>query len=463
MSSILIEDLKNPAVYPHAVDHIEIIETHLSWIILTGSIAYKIKKPVNLGFQDFTTLEKRKYYCELEVLLNQRLAPSLYLGVVSLNIGTTIEYAVKMHQFSQENLLSNLAINHQLSFAIIDNIATQLAHFYEKATRCNQNEVYGNPEEVFFPIKENFTELCRLNAGKQYVSKLNQIEEAVNKQYHHLQPLLAKRKKEGWVRACHGDLHLGNMVLIDNQPVIFDCIEFNEPFRWTDVMCDLGFLTMDLERFSYQDLSHLLINRYCEKTFDYEGISLLRFYQCYRAMVRAKVSAFQLEMKLSEEKKLALEKDLDHFITLAEHYTKSSSPTLTITFGVSGSGKTFESQKLFLKTGAIRLRSDLFRLQLFPEATHRYSEQATKAVYSALVEKAALLLQAGYSVIIDAACLKQWQRDLFLNLSKALNISFHILALNAPIDVLQERIKTREAQQNDASEATLEVLKKTIK
>lgn len=431
----------------------KIIETHISWVILTGTFAYKIKKPVNLGFQDFTTLEKRKYYCEEEVVLNQRLAPSLYLGVVPIidEKGTPIEYAIKMHEFPQESLLSTLAKRSNLTLPIIDSIATQMAAFHEQAARCDPTESYGSPEDVLSPVQENFKVLRELDAGKPYLSNIAKIEAWANEQAHRYGTLLQKRKDNGFIRACHGDLHLGNIVLIDNQPLIFDCIEFNEAFRWTDVMGDTAFLAMDLDLFGLHDLSHYFVNRYAELTLDYEGILLLRFYQCYRAMVRAKVSAYMSDNE-----------NLRRFITLAESYTYAPSPSLTITFGVSGSGKTFGSEQFIMKTGAIRLRSDLFRLQLFSNKNTRYSEHATQQVYQTLLEKARMLLQAGHSVIIDAACLKHWQRELFLNLSQELNIPFHIFAFEAPIEVLQQRITARERQGNDPSEATIEVLQKQL-
>lgn len=470
MSDRLIQALQQPDVFPHPVQHFEIIETHLSWVILTGPFAYKIKKAVNLGFQDFTTLEKRKHFCEKEITLNQRLAPSLYDSVVPITgtenspsltkTGPVIEYAVKMHQFSQTGLLSRWGEKHSLSLSMIDDLASQLALFHQKAEQCPLNFSYGSPENVFAPMQANFDTLRTLKAANAYHEHISRIEKWTQNKLTELRTVIEKRKQAGWVRACHGDLHLGNIVLVDQKPLIFDCIEFNEPFRWIDVMNDLGFLQMDLDRYSASDLGHYLINRYCERTLDYEGLLLLRFYQCYRAMVRAKITAFQLEIPHTAEQKEKLQQDLKQFFDLAERYTQPLCASLTITCGVSGSGKTYESQKLLMKSGAIRLRSDVFRLSLFSNKKERYTQAATQKVYQTLLEQAEMLLHAGYPVIIDAACLKREQRELFFDLAQKLQITFHILALDAPSALLYERIQQRA---NDPSEATIEIVDKQIK
>lgn len=466
MTNTLIKTLQQREIFNHAVDSFKVIETHISWVILTGQIAYKIKKPVNLGFLDFTTLEKRKQFCEQELKLNQRLAPELYIDVVAItgtidapslkNPGEPIEYAVKMHQFSQNDLLNIRAKHHALSIAIFDNIASQIALFHQHVERCDSTLPYGRPKEVWAPMDANFHALRALPISEDNLDTIKAVEQWAQVEFKNKTELIQLRKEHGAIRACHGDLHLGNIVLISDKPVIFDCIEFNEPFRWIDVINDIGFLAMDLDHVGQSELSHYLINRYCELTCDYEGVPLLRLYQCYRAMVRAKVTAFQLQMDLSAAQKQSLQTDLDAFLALAKHYTKRASPSLTITFGVSGSGKTYQSQALLMKTGAIRLRSDVFRIQLEKE---RYSENATKAIYEALAHQAENLLRSDHSVIIDATCLKQWQRKLFLDLAMRLQIPFHILALDAPIEVLNQRIESRQ----DISEATPDVLTLQLK
>ncbi len=478
----LINALKNPDLYPHAVKNIEVLETHLSWVILTGLYAYKIKKPFNLGFQDFTTLEKRKQFCELEIAYNQKLAPAIYVEVVAIygspstpsftQEGQVLEYAVKMVEFPQENLLSALALQKKLSFDMIDNIAEQLARFHQQAAVCKAELPYGSPTHIMQPVLENFQALQNLEAAKPYLSKLEKIASWAKAQFTELSPLMATRKTEGYVRACHGDLHLRNIVLQNHVPVIFDCIEFNESFRFIDVLNDVAFLAMDLDHLYSSSLGHHFVNRYFELTQDYAGIKLLRFYQCYRAMVRAKASALLLAQETTSLSDVTnLQVELETFIELAFRYTQPVKPTLTIMMGPAGSGKTLYSGQLLEKTGAIRLRSDILRKKLHGMAPlaksseqqkeELYSAKSTQQLYRHLQTLAKQLIQDGYSVIIDATCLMLWQRELFHDIAKQQHASFTIILLICPVDVLEQRIAHR-ARLTDASEADVNVLNQQL-
>lgn len=483
MSEILIQALQNPAIYPHPVSTFEVIETHLSWIILTGSYAYKIKKPLNLGFQDFTTLEKRKYYCELEIILNKRLASEIYIEVLPISgsvtqpklngKGEVFEYAIKMHQFPQEEILSKLVKTHMLSKEIISDIATQIAQFHIEAPICSMHRLWGRPEEVFAPIQDNFNALKKLKFAEDHFEDILYIEAWAQHQYKMLYPFLLQRKTGEYIRACHGDLHLGNMVMIKAKPVIFDCIEFNESFRWTDVMNDVSFLAMDLEHHRLHEMSFLFINHYLEYTGDYAGATLLRFYQCYRSMVRAKISALQLfQLVATDPLVMRLKEDFKNFLLLAKQYTKQAKPTLTITFGVSGTGKTTYTEQLMMSEGAIRLRSDIVRKQMYGIFPHSvitdeqkqkiYSSQATQALYHKLQMLARTLLQGNLNVIIDATCLKRWQRQLFFDLASQTNIPLQILSFEASKENLQQRIEKRRALKQDASDADIEILEQQL-
>lgn len=478
----LINALKNPALYPHATHNIEVIETHLSWVILTGLYAYKIKKPLNLGFQDFTTLAKRKQYCELEIAYNKKLAAGMYIDVVEIygspsapsftEQGAVQEYAVKMLEFPQQNLLDTLALQKKLSVNMIDNIAEQLAAFHQQASVCQAELPYGNPEQIMQPILENFQALQNLTVAKPYLSKIEDIAIWAKAQFVELSPLMTARKTEGYIRACHGDLHLRNIVLQDNMPVIFDCIEFNESFRFTDVLNDVAFLAMDLDHLYSSSLGYHFVNRYFELTQDYTGIKLLRFYQCYRAMVRAKVSALLLtQLAIDSPEAKALQIELETFIELAYRYTQSIKPTLTIMMGPAGSGKTLYSGQLLEKTGAIRLRSDILRKRLHgmmplakssaQQKVELYSAKSTEQVYRHLQTLANELISNGYSVIIDATCLMLWQRELFHNIAKQQHATFSIILLICPVDVLEQRIAHR-ARLQDASEADVNVLNQQL-
>lgn len=484
MSESLIQALQNPQVFAHATSGFEVIQTHLSWVILTGKYAYKIKKPLNLGFQDYTTLEKRKYYCELELALNKRLAPQIYLEVVKITgsiqnphlDGTQepIEYALKMNQFSQQDLLNNLVTKGKITATIIEDITKKLASFHQDAPIDIDNSAFGTPSVVFAPIQDNFQALKQLPASQPFLEEIKLIENWASERYLSLKTLLSERKKSGFIRRCHGDLHLGNIVMIANEPVIFDCIEFNESFIWTDVMNDVGFLAMDLDHHQLRQLKQLFINNYTEITNDYLGMKLLTFYQSYRAMVRAKVSALQLnQLEQASELKTKLNKDLEAFLHLAKGYTQTISPKLFMTYGTSGSGKTLYSEKLLKEIdGAIRLRSDVIRKQLFslapnePSAPHHheklYSQETTQTVYHKLVDIAKALLSHDHTVIIDATCLKAWQRELFIDLAKTLNVPWEILAFKAEPEILKQRIQLRLMHHKDASDASIEILNKQL-
>lgn len=268
MDDTLIQSLQDPKCYSHEVVAFALMQTHISWVILTGQYAYKLKKPVNFGFCDFTTLEKRKHFCELEVKLNKRLAPDLYVHVVAITgtldqpqidgDGPVIDYAIKMHQFEQNRLLSNVHSEEGLSKALMTSLADQIAEFHQKSECVALESEYGSPEHVFDPVADNFKVLNELEASKHFSPRVNAIKDWANTQYNQLKELLAERKAQGFVKAAHGDMHLGNIVLIQGKPVIFDCIEFNDDFRYTDTMGDVGFLAMDLDLQGYEDLSFYL-------------------------------------------------------------------------------------------------------------------------------------------------------------------------------------------------------------
>lgn len=483
MSTQLIEALKNTSIYPHIATDIEVIETHLSWVLLTGPFAYKIKKPLALGFQDFTTLEKRKQYCEWEVQFNQALAAGIYIEVVALYgtpdkpsftpDGPVLEYAVKMHEFPQENLLRVYAEQNKLTKRHVESIANTLASFHQQAQICPNDQPFGEPDEIFSPVKDNFETLKALAIAEPCLETLEHIEKWATASFAELRSLLKQRKTNGFVRACHGDLHLGNIVLLKNEPVIFDCIEFNESFRFTDVMNDVAFLAMDLDQVGKFTLSNLFVNRYIELTQDYEGLKLLRFYQCYRAVVRAKVIALLLgQLDKTTKEALHLQTQFVSFIKLAQSYTNDFKPEVMMMMGPSGSGKTLYSEELLAENQAtIRLRSDWIRKQLFGvdvkarstplEKEKLYSEQATQMLYQQLQKMAALIIESKHSVIIDATCLKEWQRALFHAVATQYHVNFKIYLFICQIDVLEQRIIDR-ATHGDISDADLIVLAKQM-
>jgi aminoglycoside phosphotransferase family enzyme/predicted kinase len=468
VSQTLIAALQNPALFPHPVEQFQVIETHISWVLLTGPFVYKIKKPMNFGFLDFTTLSSREHFCQQELKLNQRLTENLYLEVLPITgsaeapqlggEGETIEYALKMRQFPQDGLLSTLQAKGELTTAHIDDMARQIAEFHEKAPRVLSENELGSPESVMAPVTQNFEQILPFLSEKADLVQLDALEAWAKASYERLKPLLSQRKADGFIRECHGDIHLGNITLIDGKVVIFDCIEFNEPFRMTDVYADIGFLAMDLEDRGLKSLSRRLISQYLEHTGDYTGLELLNFYKAYRALVRAKVSLFSLSPDADHVQRATTLRQYRNYANLAESYSAIPSNFLAITHGVSAVGKSHVAMRLVEALGAVRLRSDIERKRLFGDSEDLYAAQVSADTYKRLNELAAVVLHAGFPVVIDATFLKHEQRLATAHVAEATGAPFLILDCAAPKAVIQGWLAQRQAQNQDPSDATMEVI-----
>ncbi len=299
----LINFLQNPAIYDPVPDEVRMLETHMSWVLLAAPYAYKIKKPVDLGFADFTSLDKRRYYCEEELRLNQPLAPQLYLAVVPITgspdaaviggSGEPIEFAVKMLQFPQSSLFRQLLREGQLLARHIDDLARAIAHFHRDAPRATWRDRFGTAEAVRESVEANFRETAKLVTGDEQLASLRAMEQWSREEFAARRLDFTQRKRNGMVRECHGDMHLANIVLLNETPVLFDRIEFNEDFRWINVMNELAFPVMDLVHRGPRELARRLLNAYVEETGDYAGLTVLPYYVTYRAVVRAKVSRYR--------------------------------------------------------------------------------------------------------------------------------------------------------------------------
>jgi aminoglycoside phosphotransferase family enzyme/predicted kinase len=471
VSQSLIAALQNPALFPHAVEGFELIETHISWVLLTGTYVYKFKKPVNFGFLDFTTLAAREHFCQEELRLNQRLTDDLYLEVIPVTgtaeapqlggDGDVIEYAIKMRQFPQSGLLSTLQANGELTTDQIDEIARQIAHFHLSAPKVPAENELGSPDSVMAPVLQNFEQIRPLISEKADLLQLDALQAWAESSFERLKPLLSQRKADGFIRECHGDIHLGNITLIEGKVVIFDCIEFNEPFRMTDVYADIAFLAMDLEDRGLKSLSRRLISQYLELTGDYQGLELLSFYKAYRALVRAKVALFSLPADADPVQRGATLRQYRNYANLAESYSAIPSRFLVITHGVSAVGKSHVAMRLVESLGAIRLRSDVERKRLFSEQgadTGLYADDASTATYARLHELADGILRAGFPVVIDATYLKREQRSAAAKVAEATGVPFLILDCQAPHAVIAGWLAQRQAQNIDPSDATLEVI-----
>ncbi|RML97578.1 Uma3 [Pseudomonas amygdali pv. eriobotryae] len=373
--------------------------------------------------------------------------------------GEVIEYTLKMKQFSQDGLLSTLQANGEVTTAHIDELARQIAGFHLSSPQVGTESELGSPDSVMAPVVQNFEQIRPLISEKSDLAQLEALQAWAESSFARLKPLLAQRKADGFIHECHGDIHLGNATVIDGKVVLFDCIEFNEPFRKTDVYADIGFLAMDLEDRGLKSLSRRLISQYLEVTGDYAGLELLNFYKAYRAMVRAKVALFSQPSDADGVQRAATLRQYRNYANLAESYSAIPSPFLTITHGVSAVGKSHVAMRLVESLGAIRLRSDIERKRLFAGRDEEmYGAQANDATYAHLHELAGITLRAGFSVVIDATYLKHGQRDAAAKVAENTGVPFMILDCEAPQAVIAGWLAQRQAQNNDPSDATLEVI-----
>lgn len=477
-----IKNMMNPEVYDHPVSHIELIETHISWVILTGDFAYKIKKPVDFGFLDFSTLEKRRRCCEQELQLNRRLAPEIYLDVVAITgtkdkprisaEGDAFEYAVKMTQFPQSAQLDNMLTAGELEPEHIDAISHMVAEFHQTVAVANDSMDYGNKDLVYQPVEENFSQIKAHLDVDLYADKLETLAQWCGAEFRKLETIFENRKHTGYVRECHGDMHLRNLLWLDGRAIAFDCIEFNPALRWIDVLSEVAFLVMDLQDRKQPQLANRFLNHYLELSGDYPGLPVLPFYLCYRAMVRAKVNALRLQQKaLSAAERESAIAEFESYLDLAISYTQLPTLKLIIMRGLSASGKSTVSQQLLEKFSAIRIRSDVERKRLFNIASSDhstgvktsnkidsgiYNAQASQQTYAKLAELASQIISAGYSVIVDATFLQHAQREIFQTLADQLAVPYIILEVTAPAETLRQRIRQRKSDVSDADLSVLE-------
>ncbi|MDH5469048.1 MAG: AAA family ATPase [Gammaproteobacteria bacterium] len=473
----LIAGLMAAAACDHPVGEIRLVETHISWVILTGDYAYKIKKPVDLGFLDFSTLDKRRFYCEEELRLNRRLAPDAYLDVLPITgtpeqpvlggQGDAIEYAVRMVQFDQDAQLDRVLRRGELEPRQLDAIARLVAGFHKTIAVAGKDSDYGEPATVCHAVEENFQQIHKCLPPGESATQLEHLQAWSAMACDRLDTVFSRRKAGGFVRECHGDMHLRNLAWVDGRPLVFDCIEFNPQLRWIDVISEIAFLVMDLQDRDQARLAWRFLNSYLEDCGDYAGLEVLPFYLAYRAIVRAKVEVIRAaQPAIATDEQSAAMKEFHAYLQLANNYTLASRPVLIITRGLSASGKSTVTQALLEQLGAIRIRSDVERKRLYDvpaEIDARsgvgegiYAAEAGRQTYEKLAELAGQVLAAGYTVIIDAAFLKTEQVTQFRKLSESTQVAFVILECTAPADILRQRIAGREKGVSDADLSVLE-------
>jgi aminoglycoside phosphotransferase family enzyme/predicted kinase len=469
----LIDALRDPLRYPHPVGSVTVVETHISWVLLAGDYAYKIKKPVDFGFVDFSTLERRQRFCHEELRLNRRLAPAIYLDVVAIGgepvrpeIGggePVIEYAVKMRRFPDGALAGAMLAAGTLTRTHVIELAGRISDFHAAAPAAGRSMPHGEPHAILRSALENITPILTHCGHDEERLKLQALWHWTERHFDRLRETFIERKASDRVRECHGDLHLGNVALLDGKMSAFDGIEFNDDLRWIDVMSEIAFTVMDLAAHGRRDLASLFLNTYLERTGDYGGLAVLPFYTVYRALVRAKIECLRSGLRNAR-----LPEETRRYLELAEAVGHPRRAAVVIMHGLSGCGKTAASAELMQHLGAIRIRSDVERKRMAGmEALARsrsgvgadlYDAGITEATYARLARLARAIAEGGDPVVVDAAFLRRAQREAMRALAGELRVPFVIVSLEAPEAVLRERVSARAAAGSDASEADMAVL-----
>ncbi len=439
-----------------------LVETHISWVLLGEREAYKLKKPLRMPFLDYGTPEARRHCCAEEVRINARLAPGLYLGVVSVHgspqdpriggDGPVIDWAVRMRRFDDDALFGERLARQQLAPEEVDTMADLLAGFHEEAAVADPALGLGTGK------RRRATALAALQGASAALQPVDQnaLQAWLQRESQRLNPCWAARLKAGRIRECHGDLHLDNLIWLNGGPAAFDGIEFDPALRWIDVADDIAFPVMDLAARGRSDLDWRLLNRWLDNTGDHGALGVLRLAAVYRALVRAQVALLRADSAAATG-----------YARAAGEWMQSDAPRLTVMHGLPGSGKTHVSQRLLEQHGAIRLRADVERKRLFgigmldnsrDAGVDIYTAGAGRRTYARLLSRAAFTLRAGYPVILDAAHLHRHQRDAAHALAKRLGAGFTIASCEAPMDVLRQRVRERRGDASEADLAVLEML-----
>jgi len=469
----LIEQMLSPEFYSHPVQTpIRLVQTHISYVLLTGDYAYKVKKPLDFGFLNYATLERRKHFCHEELRLNQRGAGEVYLEVLPITqqgdryclggSGAPVEYTVKMRQFPQDRLLSRYFDRGELTPEMLQELAQVVAAFHQAAPSSDYVRSFGEISQVRQSIDENYDQTEQYVGGPQTQQQFDQTRAYTDRFFAEQQALFQSRIDSGQIRECHGDLHLNNICYWHDKYLLFDCIEFNEPFRFVDVMFDIAYVVMDLEAQNRSDLSTLFLNTYVEQTGDWDGLQILPLYVSRQTYVRAKVTSFLLnDPSVPDDEKQAAQETAARYYRLAWQYAQPRQGTLTLMSGLSGSGKSTVARSIAARTGAIQIRSDAVRKHLGGIDLQRqgdsslYSPEMTQKTYARLVDLASRLLDAGYSVILDAKYDRLQHRQPIIAAAAARQVPLQIIYCDAPQAVREDRIRSRQ----DIADATVEVMK----
>jgi uncharacterized protein len=478
----LIEALSKATAYPHAVETVEVRQTHISVVFLAGPYVYKVKKSVNLGFLDFTTLDLRRHFCDEEVRLNRRLAPNVYLGVVPVartsagleveGQGETIEWAVKMARLPEEATLQKRLERGEVTGELLTTLAQKIAWFHAHAESGPRIVAFGRFEVVASNARENFDQTAPQVGFTVSRQVFDRVKTLSDQELVRLRPLIEDRANRGVPRDTHGDLHLDHVYLFpEREPpgdlVIIDCIEFNERFRFADPVADMAFLAMDLRFHGRRDLAGVFVESYFTASGDRDGLALLPFYTAYRAAVRGKVEGFELlekEVPQAEREGALMRARAHWLLALGQLEQPGRKPCLVLAGGLPGTGKSTLARHLADRAGFTVVRSDVVRKELAgvpPHSSARstfgeglYSTEWTDRTYAECLTRAKVLLFGGARVIVDATFAEESKRLLFLEAANRLGVPAALLLCHADPQVVESRLDHR---QGDASDADLAV------
>jgi len=481
----IIESLCRTDFFPQRPEKVELVQTHISCVFIAGDYVYKVKKPVNFGFLDFTTLEKRKFYCEEELRLNKRLAPSIYLDVVPIGEDDQgrlslsgkekiVDYAVFMKKLPLNRMLKILLAQGQADAKIMDAVAKKIARFHEEAQTGGSIDEMGSIGTIRHNHEENFAQTEKYIDVTIPAYQHQFIRDYVERFLDVNIELLEKRVARHKIRDCHGDLHLEHICIAD-EIIVFDCIEFNERFRFADVAAEVAFLTMDLDYNGYFDQAEDFVQSYLKYSGDTDMHALLNFYRCYYACVRGKVISFRLDQKeLPDAEGAEIKQTAAKYFDLAYTYAaRLEKPVLILTTGLIGSGKSFQARNLAERLGAEVIRTDVLRkelLQIVPSEKHHesfgqgiYARDISRKTYEKAVELAADKIGKGKPVIIDASFKNRSDRAMAVDLAKRLCVPFYIIECTCPDDVVKIRLEKRMMEKDNPSDGRWEILQEQKK
>lgn len=480
----LVRRLLEPEAYPHPTAEIRLIETHISWVFLTGDYVYKVKKPCHLGFLDFSTPALRRACCHEEVRLSGRFAPDLYLGVVPITgspevpridgSGEPFEWAVKLRQFDEAGRLDRVFEAGHLTADDCERLGAEIASVQTRLAVAEPGADWGTAAGFAATVAMNLDQIR--SARPAAIARADALHAWMIREIDRREPVIADRIAAGKIRECHGDLHLANIVLRDGRMMAFDGIEFNAALRWIDVANDIAFLAMDLQSRARPDLAAHVVSGWMEAADDHAAAGVLPVYMVYRAIVRAAVAAIrarQAEEASAAETTAAAQAESERYLHLAEQLTEPRMPRLFVTSGISGSGKTTIAAHVVGQCQAVRLRSDVERKRLAAMApTDRPADSASVAalyapamstrVYERLATLAHGLIVAGTSVVVDAACTLRRHRDMLAAVARECGVPLVWLEPELPVAEVLGRVARRQAAGTDASDASVDVVRAQI-